>query len=502
MELFPYFLAGVLLALLLLLVPGWSWSAALPVPVSNSVNTVLAKVVNQNVITRGFAANDPLIAETMTSLGTETAGMGGAGVLDGALAVSGTATWMGLLFLGAVATGSALVDMATQNWQYQAQGYTVTRTPQYQALVVALPTDESYQALVYPSGSGLPLDYANPGVGAKVQYPGDAAFCVMVSGSGGVGGLFTTGGMKSGETFCAKDMPGIEDAITRYQEYAENYSLTWTANYEGPSYPNWHNTQTQWTAYQKQSCTISQLQCPDGILYSKTSSWQSSDQSQSFTGVTLNFKVINNPFFVAPGTPVSLDVAAHALDDGALNATADPQALAQLANQQWQAASQMPGYQGVPYDPNHPITAADVAALQSADPSHFPRNANLFEPVVTPVFDPNAQPSTTSNPQTEPQSSAQVDLGPNPNVGSPTLEDTPTGSSIVDYVMGLMPGFMSYSLPGHTGTCPTADLTLPFSATAFHLDPGCTIAENNRALISGVMLAVWSIVGLGIVLRA
>jgi hypothetical protein len=193
-------------------------NAALPAAATNVVDTVISKAVNANGVVRGFAANDPLFAQTYTRIAQTTAAdiitsaqagtvTASGGLLGGSLSVAGTATWLGLLFALSVGAGYNIVDMGTQNWQLQnAAAPQIVRTPQSAYLTPALPPSPTYAQLSSPpSPSGLPIDYSNPGIGMPISYPGDAPICAVVT-------------YTSTATTCAASQPDIEtNLLTLYR---------------------------------------------------------------------------------------------------------------------------------------------------------------------------------------------------------------------------------------------------------------------------------------------
>lgn len=179
--------------------------------------------------------------------------------------------------------------------------------------------------------------------------------------------------------------------------------------------------------------------------------------------------------------------------------------MARLANAAWQKAAQQPGYQGLPYSPENAITAAEVQDLAQRYPDLYPRlmdllgqvSSNPYNNTVT-VLDP-----LTYNPSTDTGSNQQinvtVDLGPNPGIGSPELENTEAGD-VLSPLVNLFPELRSYKVPAHGATCPKGSIDL--YGKTLTLDYQCTWFEQNRQAIFAVFQLSWVLVSLFVFLRA
>ncbi|OIQ75373.1 hypothetical protein GALL_429610 [mine drainage metagenome] len=113
-------------------------------------------------------------------------------------------------------------------------------------------------------------------------------------------------------------------------------------------------------------------------------------------------------------------------------------------------------------------------------------------------------PLTTTQPAST-GTGAQVNLGPDPGVGAPTLETTPTVPQILGPLFNIMPGIKNFVVPSHQSACPT--YTFHFALGSWWsqevtMTSHCTLVENNRAAITAAMLVVWTLAALFIVLTA
>lgn len=261
----------------------------------------------------------------------------------------------------------------------------------------------------------------------------------------------------------------------------------------------------------KTACTINALTCPQGIQYAYTEQKTVNYKRQSlsypgdpptFTNTvnTFNYYIFNNPHYLNPGKMYSVNDAASTLVDSDLTQRADPALLAAIANRIWSEAAQQPGYVGAPYNPAQPVTESDILADIAAGTYPHPTVSDLLTLTKSsvqsaPVLDPVAVPVPEASGET-----AQVDFGPDPGTPSPTLDDSPTGSTIVGQVMGLLPSLSAFTVPSHLSECHAP--SFEFFGNTYAMQSMCDLLEGQRALLSTVFGALWGIFSLTLVLRA
>lgn len=172
----------------------------------------------------------------------------------------------------------------------------------------------------------------------------------------------------------------------------------------------------------------------------------------------------------------------------------NPELLRQLTDKIWHRASQRPGYNGVPYSP---VTAEDVKVDRHPT---FNDLWNGNQPKITGTDTPTPQaPDAPPSPAPSPG----LDLGPDPGIGAPTLEEPNTG--IMDPIFDWLPDLPSITLGDHSSNCPTFALNLTeFGGPEWQwlMDDQCDIFEENRAAISALMVALWGMAAALIILRA
>lgn len=226
-----------------------------------------------------------------------------------------------------------------------------------------------------------------------------------------------------------------------------------------------------------------------------------------------------------------------------------PELLAATANTAWKAATPASTSGGIPWSASDPITPADVSVWMSANPSMVPTVSNFTQastvtvdgkatvPVGgaysfgggqsaslpssggssstpttgtavpapttgtgnTPTTNPTNVPATAPATNADPNAT-QINLGPIPNIGMPTLEDTPGSASILDPIFALMPDLKSFAVPSHSGVCPTAAFAL--YGKSYVMDAHCGLLEQNRELIGALMVIVFTLAATYTVLRA
>lgn len=217
-----------------------------------------------------------------------------------------------------------------------------------------------------------------------------------------------------------------------------------------------------------------------------------------------------------PTTPVvPLATAANSATSAQLAQPVDYQSMALMINDLWKKAAAQPDYQGLPYVLAQPVTATEVQTWAQANPSVYPKVADLLSPVADPSV--GLVPSSTSapgtsvspvvtptNPYAPPQQGASsptsvtLDLGPNPGTPSPSL-DAPDW---FQPLLNMLPGWRSASFTAQ-GQCmkPSFDFR-PFMQSVIEMHSHCDLFEQHRALLSSVMAVVWVMVAAFIVLEA
>lgn len=479
-------------------------------PFTGTVNKAVASTLGKRLNNLGFAVNDPIYGATLATASTVVNGAVATGSVAATVAAVGTApAWLSV----ALGLGAAyeIYDFTMGSKTFKAQPSNLINVASGTVNVqAAQPAVIPQTEIVTPPP--LATDYANPGVGNAIVYPSDAPICATISMSGvtsPITGVDATMVSFKTATVCGATQQALRDLA--YNQYA--YVAINSYNGADTMGQFWLQSFTNYgsSGPTKTACTINALTCPQGIQYAYTEQKTVNIKRQSltypgdpptFTNTvnTFNYYIFNNPHYLNPGKMYSVNDAASTLVDSDLTQRADPALLAALANKIWQQAAQQPGYSGAPYNPLNPVTESDVLADIAAGLYPHPTVSDLLS-----LTSPNTSTAVVLDPASVPieapaTSTAQVDLGPDPGTASPTLEATPTGSTVVGHVMGLLPSLSAFTIPAHVSACEGS--TFDFFGHVMTIDPGCNLIEGQRALLSTLFSAIWGISALFIVLRA
>lgn len=212
-------------------------------------------------------------------------------------------------------------------------------------------------------------------------------------------------------------------------------------------------------------------------------------------------------------TGLSPGDAIKGLPESELNKQLNPTLLAALANRAWQQAAQQPGYDGLPYPQSNPITSTEAARWAQVHPEYWPTVRDFVRPNPVTTGNPNpwALPSNPTAPELTPspqpnegttnpaKDQPQVNLGSDPAIGAPTLEQIPTAQQIADPILQLAPDLRHFEAQGHTGICPKPTIELYGTHV---LDVHCKLIEDNTQVLQLAMAFAWAAMALFIVLSA
>jgi len=504
------------------------YSQALLAPVENFVvNRAEAAIVTRVAIARGFAANDPRIASTLTAMGESSTALNvvstGAAIGLGFL---GAPVWLTIAAsLGILAAGSALV----------AGGVTLTRSLDGKVITATQP-------LPVPGGSDYPV--------GSVPQPAQPAPTAMqdVIGHGVMfqqALIYHTSACQASDSYCtafpalpsgqknftrdygsvAVVLKSLAD-VTAYDTYEQSFnSHTGIVNYDGYGNGGYDSLSVN-VFFQPNADNTSQT-----LMESRTNKVWTSTGPQLQTGVQPATWWVAGPG-VAPISGSDLSQIWGSLTDNAKSQPLNSMTLAQLVNQTWQQAASRSDYQGLPFPSSQPITSTDVQPWAVANPGLVPNVGDLFrpatdpgspavqisptvEPVSNPITDPASPSNPASNSGTNPAGNGDsapvcgvngvvctmnVNVMGDPGTASPSLETTPTISMILQPIIDLLPDLKGWAVPQHGSVCPKPSFDL-FGHTVT-MDAQCDLAESNRTAIYGAFLAAFSLAAFFIVLRA
>ncbi len=432
------------------------------VPVSR-MQSAISAAIQQKAFKRGFAANDPRFGATLNlvsgSVGT-VAGSTAAAIVAGAITAPAWATVAISVGVGAVVTvGVTLAVNGVIDWLFPTNPTDTTPI-----------TTHQNQAL--PSGNGLVAGGAYWQTSILGIYSGDA-------------------------------MSGIQTAVSI------NWPADATSTYEV-------GTCTTTSNPTKTSCLVTRVNKATGYKQTGYAAIGSTYFASGAPGscqpgfVYRASSCIAVPATTQPDAKVTAQQAVDALPASELSKPLNPQVVASLADKVWRDAAAQPGYSGLPYIATDPITTAEVDAWRQANPDRWPTVQDFVSPqpaTNSPWALPSSptatsqDPSAATSPSTNPAASSPLqNLGPDPGIGSPTLEPTPTARQILQPLLDLFPDFRSFVVPSHQATCPKP--TFNVFGKQVVMDAHCTISEEQRSALYSVMAAVWAMTAAFIILRA
>lgn len=235
----------------------------------------------------------------------------------------------------------------------------------------------------------------------------------------------------------------------------------------------------------------------------KESDYTVTDVRDSFSSmVSLNFNYTGNALKPAETTDPAKVVTATELADLLSDTQLDNWTVADMLTDLLSQAASKTGYEGVPFTDDDYITDTEVAnALKSL-------NGTLTAAsLMTSAEDKNGNiviSNTTTNvggdTSNETTIEAKVDLGEDPNIKSPELEETPTGKQILAPIQESMPFLNDFKITGRDAQCPVARFSV-FDHD-YVIDKHCDLIEQNRKLIELFVSILWAFVALRAVLKA
>ncbi|MFC0349671.1 hypothetical protein [Undibacterium danionis] len=479
------------------------------------VNRAIGGVITRTAITRGFAANDPRIAATLAGASSSVTALNVAGTVAGVgMAVAGAPVWltiaasMGILAVGGaiIAGGTSLMlnnNSLTINSSGSAKPVPYTppsQNPQYD------PWGEHYgaQVSIYRLSDCFPSQacYAYPPL-PNVNIPYQRNIYSSDSKAGKVALVYWSLNELKEKFFPVK----VYDY--QYGVFKTKTYFTWAVE------PHLERaasgvSRLVGVASTETVCYFPIDECANAIASGVGASlstngqitrpWNSDDE-----------RILIFPTEI-PRSVQNLDGLVGAITPSELAEKIAPDTLAKLVDQAWMRAAAQPGYQGLPYSVTQPVTVTDVAPWLAENPMAAPTVKDLLAPpndlgsVTVPVSPTVTASGTSANPNPLPLqdvnvvNTPKVDLGADPKIPAPTLEQTPSSTEILYPLITLFPELKNYQTPQHVGECPKPQFMI-FDKSIV-MDSHCAIAEQHRQTIAAVMLTVWILVGIFILLSA
>ncbi|WP_394792458.1 hypothetical protein [Rhodoferax sp.] len=440
---------------MLLAMPFNVLAQALPVAQPDRVSRSISGVLQDSMRTRGFAANDPRFGNTLARISPQLASVAGgaAAVTVGTVTAPGWASVALAVGIGAVITYAVNLGIdSLVRWLFRSDGK----------------IDESGESLTIQTSTAMTIG----GVYWKVSFHSGNINIELAAGDG--------------------------EAIAR-QGYFEYLTQT---NQNTSSTPNCSPSANQVSCgviFALKQASGAPTSCPAGSMFKN-------GMCGAYTFVS--------PAAVPQKTALTPQQATTDIPAADLEKKLNPAVIAALVNKAWQQAAAQPGYDGLPYPQSKPITATETATWTAQNPDYAPtvRDFTAPNPVTTGSPQPWALPqnptASTTTPATTPNANTtnpaatnpQENLGADPAIGAPTLEQTPTAQMILQPILDLLPDLKNFSPTMATGTCPRPTMNLFHQTQTF--EAHCTILDNNRDAIHAAMVVAFTLSALLIILSA
>ncbi|WP_193766350.1 hypothetical protein, partial [Hafnia paralvei] len=176
-------------------------------------------------------------------------------------------------------------------------------------------------------------------------------------------------------------------------------------------------------------------------------------------------------------------------------------AFASILNTAWATASSYPDYQGLPYSDSYRITESDVISVMNSR-NVKPSAADMFVPVsdkgIYLMYWSDTHNSYVTEEVFDSSKKVEVDLGPNPGTEAPELVQGSLSDSL-NPLFYVMPFLKNLRLDVRNAACPVWIFNL--FGQSIPMTSFCTIAEQNRPLISLFFIIQWTITSLIIIVR-
>lgn len=513
-------------------------------PVANFVvNRAIAGSLTRVAIARGFAANDPRIAATLLGVSSSMTAVNVVATVGGvALAVAGAPVWLTVAGgLGILAVGAAIVAGTTSLKVDNGLVTVVTGpptsppayTPPSSNLVLSTDIDSPRISQYLADGSKI---YAFPvnNSDSSMCHTGSPCESLPVFQYHLAGApVWRVNLCKTSGTYVACKAGGLGMVVPYFtiEEFGQHYfdGETWSGPSGGGQYlrnrKSFVGTPTlAWDGAGNGSITGQVLviqECKEGSPTGANCSGYPSQYTENF----FSSNEAGNLRFYKPSSSTqnfaSLDATTAGLDTTQKSAKLSSDALANVVNSAWQNAAAQPGYSGLPYSATSPVTPAEVQAWQFENPALNPTIGDLLVPAVAPGSaaipisvdaggSANPNPSPDPNPTPTPVGTTNVNVvnvptvrvewGADPGVAAPALEQTPTALAILSPLLNLMPSLRSFVVPSHSSVCPKPSFSM--FQKQIVMESHCSVLDDSKPVLYGVMAFVWLMLAAFIVLRA
>lgn len=422
------------------------FAQALPSP---TVGSAVTQSVSDYVIKKGFAANDPRILETTKAIQQRVLANGGSWGK-----ILAKASPIGRIISGGIVVHELSLLLEDSNQIFMKEDETF--------LHVTPGTNIDYGAIQVGTSAYLVIGPyqcvgSTPEAAAvcyKVRSQAIDSIVDVVLTAVTPGTTPYTNGIRYGATVNYRVSPGATIQQTGYQVYTHSPTVN----------------------------------CPPGTVY------------YSSACTALDPKFANKG--AASSQYVTWDALMSYLNNPSAKATIDDNAVANL----WRDAASQPGYAGLPAPAVGvpvPLKVLQPSVDPLQAPSVAPYKPTLSDLSLNPSTDPVANPdSQIAEPVNPASSQPLVNLGSDPGIAPPQLEELPT--QLFKPIEDLFTDWKTWVLPAHSSTCPTFSIAPSIAGHVFDisLDSHCGLIEDHRSTILAAAMLCWICAAVFIVLEA
>ncbi|EHK1332440.1 hypothetical protein KCI04_000512 [Salmonella enterica] len=174
-----------------------------------------------------------------------------------------------------------------------------------------------------------------------------------------------------------------------------------------------------------------------------------------------------------------------------------PALLADMINELWSEAAVNADYNGLPFKE---VSPAEVTSAMS-ELRLSPTLLDMLSPVSDSAgADVNIDITINNNSGSDTGNNGNIDLGEDPGVKEPELEETPTARDILTPIINLLPFTNEFNIGSRSASCPVVEFSV-FNHQ-YRIDSHCPLIEQNRSAIETIFLIIWGFVALRIILSA
>jgi hypothetical protein len=377
------------------------------------VGAAISQSVTQNLRSRGFAANDPRIAQTIKSISSRIPAL--------STAAGNAATWLRIGARLSPHVSLAVLLVQGVKWYLDGQGNVVAQ------------------------GTAITLD------GTTIGFN-----CFYVLGAA------------AGTCFGTPEQAFTHNIIST-TVFIDLVSINLTADlFNSPAYNAGRRFSATGQGHRSDQSPTSVWAIPLKYIYAGTATITCPSGQGQVGGQCVPSQIDK---YTPPATQPSTTAqsAYDALSPSAKSQALSPDFIADLANRHWRDAALQPNYVGVPWSAPQPVTTPQATPYQVQYPNDWPRveDLNTVPPAVNSIASPETNPNAFSSPNTT--TTVQVDFGQDPGTPTPTLEETP--ENLFEPIKALLNPFIDWQPPtNNAAACPTFSVAPSIGGHSLNVD--------------------------------